>query len=92
MELIKNVLNRIGTKAIVTVIAIYLIYDLAKGGDTVAAVIDGRWAVVAIGLITLSFFAVRYFTNDKEDFNGGNKNEANGTNPVSGPAPDTNNG
>lgn len=64
IDLLKESLNRIGTKAIVAIVAIYLCYDLSKG----LAPTDqnfGLWGLAAIVVITLAFFVVRYILNDK---------------------------
>lgn len=58
-----------------------------------AALFMGKaeWGDVT-GFITLILGPYLGLNIASKTFNGGSNNEANGTNPVSGPAPDTNNG
>jgi hypothetical protein len=69
--LIKDILNRVGTKAIVAILGMYFLFEL---GTAETSTISPLWFAGGIVGIILAFFLVRYVTNDKEDIikNGGN--------------------
>ena len=60
--LLKDILNRVGTKAIVVLFGIYLLYSIAmKEGLTVSPL----WFAGGIVLIILSFLVVKVYLKEK---------------------------
>jgi hypothetical protein len=71
MEIIKDVLNRLGTKAIVAVFSIYCLHNMAtKEGQTIPI----YWFIGGIVFLACGYYVVDYFhkgKNGKPEENGG---------------------